>query len=83
MRIEKYLATCRELTQLCTQNGWIDNDTLRFEVDQQSPAQVTGAVSFEEVVMEGSGCVATRVSCHGRVRLRLDEAGEVKGLELL
>lgn len=83
MDIEKYLATCRELTQLCTQNGWIDNDTLRFEVDQREPAQVTGAVSFEEVVMEGSGCVATRVSCHGRVRLRLGRSGEVKGLEFL
>lgn len=77
MQLGEYLARCRELNELCTQNGWIDNETLDYEVLDQDGAEWTLKVTFEEVLMEGSGCVAGRVPCYGRVRVRLDETGEV------
>jgi hypothetical protein len=56
-----------QLATLCTQNGWIDNDTLRFEVIERQGKEILLAVQFDEVIMEGSGCVADRKSCYGRV----------------
>lgn len=56
-----------QLATLCTQNGWIDNDTLRFEVIERQGKEILLAVQFDEIVMEGSGCVADRKSCYGRV----------------
>lgn len=83
MKLQEYLTTCRELTRFCTQNGWIDNDTLRVDVLEHDARALVAAVTFEEVVMEGSGCVADRVSCYGRVRVTLDPKGDVQRMELL
>ncbi len=83
MSLEQYLRQCRELSALCTQNGWIDNDTLRVEILERNDRDVLAAVTFEEILMEGAGCVAGRVSCYGRVRARLSEDGEVDRLEIL
>lgn len=83
MTLDRYLRSCRELARLCTQNGWIDNDTLRYEILERSGGQVTAAVYFEEIVMEGSGCVADRVQCYGRVRIGLDGHGQVQTFEVL
>lgn len=59
---------CRDngLAALCTQNGWIDNDTLWFEVRDDA---ATVSVHFEEVVTKGGGCVAKRQPCWGEVRI--------------
>jgi hypothetical protein len=78
-----YLSRAPGLAQLCTQNGFIDNDTLHAEIVDRSPREVTLAVTFEEVIMEGSGCAATRQPCYGRVRLDLGGDGEIARLEVL
>ena len=83
MQLDEYLARCRELNALCSQNGWIDNDTLAYEILERDGPDWTLKVTFEEVVMEGSGCVAARVPCYGRVRVRLDDAGEVRDLSVV
>ena len=63
------LIVAPELASLCTQNGWIDNDTLRYEVLEEDANRWLLAVQFEEIIMEGSGCVAGRIPCYGRVRV--------------
>ncbi len=83
MDLEEYLHQCRELNALCTQNGWIDNDTLRVDILEQNGPNILAAVSFEEILMEGAGCVAGRVSCYGRIRARLTENGQVERLDIL
>lgn len=82
MNVQEYLRSCRELSRLCSQNGWIDNDTLAVEIIDARPHQVTAAVQFEEVIMEGAGCVAGRVPCFGQVRMHLDNRGHVVGMEI-
>gem|GEM_PF-526109 len=83
VKLEDYLAGCREITAFCTQNGWIDGETLRVDVLERSGPSLLAAVTFEEVLMEGSGCVAGRVGCYGRVRVTVDENGDVQRLEPL
>ena len=83
MKVQEYLRECRELARLCTQNGWIDNDTLKFEIiESRDGGQVTAAVQFEEIIMEGAGCIAGRVPCYGQVRMRLDGAGDVVHMDV-
>jgi hypothetical protein len=40
-------------------------------------------VTFDEVIMEGSGCVADRISCYGKMRLTLDNNGRVEKSEFI
>ncbi len=82
MNIQEYLRSCRELSALCTQNGWIDNDTLEVQVMDRRPNQITAAVQFDEIIMEGAGCIAGRVPCFGQVRMRLDSNGNVVGMDI-
>ena len=81
--IARYLHTCRELAGFCSQNGWIDDETLRYQVLGREGNTLIVIVEFEEILMEGAGCVAGRVSCYGRMRLYLDEDGDVERGELL
>lgn len=67
VEISDLLGSCRELSVLCSQNGWIDTDTLSYDLIEQSASCVKLKVRFEEIVMEGSGCVAARISCYGYV----------------
>ena len=80
--IRTYLERAPELAQFCTQNGFIDNETLAADVLERAAHHVTLAVTFEEVIMEASGCEGTRQPCYGRVCLRLDDAGQIAGLEV-
>jgi hypothetical protein len=80
--VAQYLHQCRELAALCTQNGWIDNDTLHYEILEADAESVLAIVEFEEQLMEGAGCPAGRVSCYGRVRLLLDKEGRVTRAEI-
>jgi hypothetical protein len=41
------------------------------------------AVTFEEVIMEGAGCIAGRVPCYGRVRVRLDARGRIESIQVV
>ena len=81
--LEEYLRSCRELAQLCTQNGWIDNDTLTIEVIEQQDKVIIATVTFDELVMKGAGCVGRRIPCYGRVAARLGTDRTVQHLEIL
>lgn len=81
--ISGYLSHCRELNRLCTQNGWIDSDSIRWEVVDGDLVGPVIAVQFTEIVMEGAGCVAARVPCYGRMRITLDRDGNVQRAEPL
>ncbi len=84
--IAAYLRRCRELARFCTQNGWIDNDSLAFEVRPLAgapPGEVEVAVKFTEVVMKGAGCEGRRVPCFAVLSLVIDAAGEVRGARSL
>lgn len=83
MNINEYLKSSRELAQLCSQNGWIDNETLRYELTEQDNDHAVVNVHFDEVVMEGSGCVAARVPCYGKMRLSLGDKGQVENSEFI
>lgn len=81
MNVQEYLRACRELNRFCSQNGWIDNDTLEVQIVAKGPDRVTAAVQFEEVIMEGAGCIAGRVPCFGQIRLHVDPGGNVLDVE--
>jgi len=79
----EWLRRAPELARLCSQNGWIDNDTLAAEVVERRPdGTLVVAVTFEEVVVEAAGCVGTRVPCYGRVHVRLMPDGTLSGCEI-
>ncbi len=82
MNIHDYLRSCRELSALCSQNGWIDNDTLQVQILGRRANQVTAAVQFDEVIMEGAGCIAGRIPCFGQVQMHLDGDGNVVGMDI-
>ncbi len=81
--IERYLMSCRELTTFCSQNGWIDGNSLYYEILEQNDHEVVAFVRFDEILMGGSGGEAARVSCEGRLRLTLDRYGQVTQAELI
>ncbi|MFQ5643797.1 MAG: hypothetical protein ACE5FQ_08870 [Thiogranum sp.] len=81
--IEQYLMSCRELTAFCSQNGWIDKETLCYEILEENDHHIIAFVQFEEIIMEGSGRIAGRIPCQGRLCLTLDRYGQVSHAELL
>lgn len=76
-KIEEYLRHCRELSTFCYENGWIDNETLRWEVVNHTAEGLEVSVTFDEVTTQGGGCVARHIARFGRLRLELNSAGEV------
>jgi hypothetical protein len=81
--IERYLLSCRELFAFCSQDGWIDDNTLVYEIIEQNDHEVIAFVQFSEIVPQAAGSVAGRVQRQGRLRLRLDRYGRVEHAELL
>jgi len=79
----QFLKRAPQLATLCSQNGWIDNDTLRFEVLECQDKEILLAVQFDEVVMEGSGCVADRKSCYGRVSVIQNDDSSYQQIEVV
>lgn len=76
--IAAYLACCRELAGFCAHNGWIDNDSIEFEIQAgATPGILVVAVKFTEVIMKGAGCEARRLPRFARLRLGLDARGDV------
>ncbi|MGR9115941.1 MAG: hypothetical protein ACU85E_09260 [Gammaproteobacteria bacterium] len=75
--IQSFLENCKELTAFCSQNGWIINESIHYEIIEQQPAGLLIYVTFLESIMEGSGCQCDRKSCYGRLQLKLDNNGEV------
>ncbi|EAR21052.1 hypothetical protein [Nitrococcus mobilis] len=76
-KIEAYLRRCRELSAFCYENGWIDNDTLRWEVVKRTTAGLEVSATFDEITTQGGGCVARHIERFGRLHLQLNSAGEV------
>ena len=81
--IERYLMSCRKLNAFCTQNGWIDNQSLCYEIIEQNDQQVIAFVQFEEILMEDQAREARRIPCQGRLCLTLDRYGQVMHAELI
>jgi hypothetical protein len=81
--IERTLRSCRELGALCTRDGWIDEDTLHYQILQRSDREVLVLVQFEEVVTENSGYRSRRIARGGQVRLHLDHYGEVVRVQVI
>jgi hypothetical protein len=75
--VDEWLRSNRLISRFCTQNGWIDDDTLRYEVSSRLDGWTRINVYFTEIAMEGSGCVADRIECFGQVDLRLDDSARV------
>lgn len=82
-RIEHYLKSCRELTRLCSRNGWIDNDSLRYSVIMETSNELVIGVEFEELLMESSGRFIGSIHCSGQLHLFLDQLGRVIRAEVL
>lgn len=81
--IESYLSQSSKLADLCSQNGWIDNDTLKVRVLGQTDNHITAMVTFEEILMESAGCVAGRKACFGTVSLHIGDEGAIERMEII
>jgi hypothetical protein len=79
----RVLKEAPELASLCTQNGWIDNDTLTYQIIEQEADRWLLAVQFEEIIMEGAGCIAGRIPCYGRVRITQHRDETFQRLEIV
>jgi hypothetical protein len=75
--LKHFLHTWPGLAALCSQNGWIDNDSLQLEVIGHQDDALIVNVQFDEIIMQGAGCIADRVSCFGRVAIEIDESRQV------
>lgn len=78
-----WLQHARELSALTTQNGWIDNNSLHFDVINEADAETLIAVYFDEVIMEGAGCMADKVACYGRVRVLPDANDKPRAIQIV
>ncbi len=81
--IETYLKSCRELSRFCSQNGWIDNQSLHYTVIIETANEVFVEVEFDELLMAGSGQLSGRITCCGQLHLYLDNAGRVIRAEVM
>lgn len=81
--VRRFLLAWPGLNGFCTQNGWIDDDTLWFEIQSKKGSELTVAVKFTEILTEGSGCVADRRECFGKLRLGLSEDGKILKAEVI
>lgn len=75
--IKTLLHQCKELTAFCSQNGWIMNDSIEYEIIERQPDSLLIYVTFLESIMEGSGCQADQKPCYGRLRLTLNAQDEI------
>jgi hypothetical protein len=81
--IGTYLKSCRELSRFCSQNGWIDGDSLRFTIIMEIGNEVIVDIEFEELLMVNSGDLVSRVTCRGQMHLFTDQYGHVIRSEAL
>jgi len=79
--IAHLLQTCKELSVFCSQNGWIINESIHYEIIERQADSLLIYVTFLESIMEGSGCQCDQKSCYGRLRLKLNAAGKIIGVE--
>ena len=82
LAITHLLQNCKELSAFCSQNGWIINESIYYEIIERQPESLLIYVTFLESIMEGSGCQCDQKSCYGRLRLKLNDQREIIGVEL-
>lgn len=80
--IEKYLKSFREIAYLTTENGWVDNATLNFEILEQDEGRAVVELNFEEIVMSASSCSSTFPQHSTRLIVQ-PEGQEVVGVTIL
>lgn len=81
--IETYLKSCRELTRFCSQDGLIDNASLRYTIMLENGNEVVVEVEFDELLMERSGRLAGKITCCGQLHLYMDDDGHVIRADIL
>lgn len=81
LAITHLLQNCKELNAFCTQNGWIINESIYYEILERKPESLLIYVTFQESIMEGSGCQCDQKSCYGRLLLKLNAKAEIIGIE--
>jgi len=82
LAISHLLQNCKELSAFCSQNGWIINESIHYEIIERQTYSLLIYVTFLESIMEGSGCQCDQKSCYGRLQLLLNDQGEIIGVEL-
>ena len=80
--IQRFLEICPELTAFCSQNGWIINESIHYQILRRQLGSLLIYVTFLESIMEGSGCQCDQKSCYGRLRLTLNDHGEIIAAEI-
>jgi len=73
VKLDHFFRVWPELARLCSQNGWIDSQSLRVEVVEHEGDRLIVALAFEEIVSEG----AARVPCFGQACVEVGDNGEV------
>lgn len=71
------------VSSFCTQNGWVDSDSLSYEIQHRDDRRMRINIRFTEIVMEGSGCVADRVECFGQIEIEVDAGGAIVAARVL
>lgn len=79
-KIADYLSSCRELANLIDSGGWLDTDSLEFEIVNNAEREVTVAVRFVEVVTNAYGGPVERLDRQGYLVLALDAYGDIAGV---
>ena len=75
--IRSFLQTSNQLQAFCSQNGWIINESIDYEILRHDRNRVMIYTTFLESIMEGSGCQCDQKSCYGLMQLILGEKGNV------
>lgn len=75
--IKIFLENSNVLTDFCSQNGWIINESIQYEVLERKSGELLIYITFLESIMEGSGCQCDQKSCYGRLKLILNNRGEI------
>lgn len=81
--IRDYLERCPDLVKLCSQNGWVDNESLTFEVRSFNVDEAIVTVFFDEVIKQSAGSSVDRVACFGRLRVLRDGEGMFVAAEII
>jgi hypothetical protein len=81
--IGSYLKSCRELSRFCSRDGWVDSDSLRFTIIMEIGNEIIVDIEFDELLMAGSGSLASRITCRGQLHLFTDRYGHVIRAEVL
>ncbi len=75
--IKIFLEHSNVLTDFCSKNGWIINESIQSEVLERKSGELLIYITFLESIMEGSGCQCNQKSCYGRLKLMLNDKGEI------